>query len=331
MPWPWTRARPRTRLYIGSATRQMPWLHADASGRLLGAGIVADAEAQLGRELRALGLPTQQVTAVLGLAQAQLLQIDAPAVKPEEMKAAARWHVKDLVEGHIDDLTLDVLAVGGAEPRPNAQMFVVAARNETIRELSGRARAQGLSLSVIDIAETAQRNLLTAAVEAAGLGQRAAAALVRHGSHGLLTICAGGELYFTRRLEWDEAGLQASAAPADLPLPSDFENLDFVDYGAAQADPTDPGAPRLVLELQRSFDVWERSWPDLPLAGLWVDAGESTGLLVGRLGEALALRVHAIDPEPLFPGFAAAAPAPGDRAALLPLLGALRRSETRQL
>jgi len=333
MKWPRTKHRTDARLVIGSAANSTPWLQADAQGRLQRAGVLAGTEdpAEVARQVRALGLPVHEVIAVLALEEAQLLQIEAPAVKPEEMKAAARWRVKDLVDGHIDDLTLDVLTVGDTQPRANPQMFVVAARNELIRDLTTRTQAQGLALSVIDIAEMAQRNLLTALVDAAGLGQRAAAALVRHGRHCLLTICAGGELYFTRRLDWDADGLRATVAAAPAVVPADFENLDFIDYGAVQSSAADPGAPRLVIELQRSFDVWERTWPDLPLAGLWVDAGDSTDALVERLSQAIALRVTPIDVEPLFPGFAAAASTPADRAALLPLLGALRRREPRQL
>jgi MSHA biogenesis protein MshI len=333
MKWPWTKQRADARLVIGSGADRIAWLQADAEGRLQRAGVLpcAGDAADAARQLRALGLPTHDVTAVLALDEAQLLQIDAPAVKPEELKAAARWRVKDLVDGHIDDLTLDVLTVGDDPSRPNAQMFVVAARNELIRELTSRSQARGLTLSVVDVAEMAQRNLLSALVEAAGLGQRAAAALVRHGRHCLLTVCAGGELYFARRLDWDDAELREAAPALAATAPADFETLDFIDYGAEQAGPTDPGAPRLVIELQRSFDVWERTWPNLPLAGLWVDAGEATDALVERVSQAVALRVTPIDVEPLFPGFAAAAPTPPERAALLPLLGALRRHETRKL
>jgi hypothetical protein len=49
---------------------------------------------------------------VLGLSDYQLLQIDAPAVPADEMKAAARWQIKDKVDIPVEELTLDVLAVG---------------------------------------------------------------------------------------------------------------------------------------------------------------------------------------------------------------------------
>jgi MSHA biogenesis protein MshI len=209
-------------------------------------------------------------------------------------------------------------------------MFVVAARNALIRDLCERAQGAGLRLAVIDVAETVQRNLLSAAAEAEGLGDRATAALMRHGEHCLLTICAGGELYYARRLDWDEAGF-APAAPVPTSLPQAMEGLDFVDYGDG-ADTTDElGAPRLVIELQRSFDVWERTWPDLPLARLWLEAGEASAALMLQLEQSLGLPVARLEPERLFPGFDQASGSPEVRAAILPLLGALRRAETRRL
>jgi MSHA biogenesis protein MshI len=267
------------------------------------------------------------VAAVLGLPDAQLLQIDTPAVKPEEMKSAARWRIKDLVDARLDELTIDVMHVGDAQARSaNRQLFVVAARNALIQGLSRRLQSSGLTLSVIDVAETVQRNLLCAAADAAGLNGRATAALVRHGDQALLTICAQGELYYARRLDWDDNGLRpANPAPAELADAMDMAGLDFVDYGAADAAIDDVGAPRLVVEVQRSFDLWERSWPDLPLAGVWVHAGDATDLLIAQLAPALVVPVQALAPEALFPGYAEATTSPALRHATLPLLGALRR------
>lgn len=335
MRWPWQRRTSDGRLVIGRPGGDFAWLQADAGGRLVRGGLLrADGgdAAALAQRVRGIGLPAAPATAVLGLADAQLLQLEAPAVKPDELKAAARWKIKDLVDGHVDDLTIDVLHVGADADRARREIFVAAARNTLIRELSNQAEAMGLALAVVDIAETAQRNLQTAAAEAAGLAHRATAALVRHGEHCLLTIGAGGELYDSRRLAWDDAGLQATdaaAAPA-APMP-DLEGLDFIDYGAMSGPDADPGAPRLVLEVQRSFDVWERTWTELPLAALFVHAGDDTGALADRLAASLALPVAALDPQALFPGFDAVAPTAAERAALLPLLGALRRGPERAL
>jgi MSHA biogenesis protein MshI len=107
----------------------------------------------------------------------------------------------------------------------------------------------------------------------------------------------------------------------------------FVDYGAelpiaaVEVDESD----QLLVELQRSFDVWERTWRDLPLARLYVEFGDDDAGWTAQLGEVLALPVERLDPEALLPGFAAAAAEPGARLALLPLAGALLRRENRTL
>ncbi len=328
--WPWRRTPREGTAVIAALPGALAWVHADAAlgrpGAVRGCGVVprdVAAPPELARRLRALGLPAQATLAVLPLHDSQTLQIEAPTVPPDELRAAARWRVKDLVDGRLDDLMIDVMAVGDDRHRPQRHLFVVAARTATVRDVVGLAQAAGVQLGVIDVAETAQRNLQSAVADAAGLAGRATAALVRHGDQLLLTICAGGELFYARRLEWNSAVPQASPA---APPPLD-DGFDIVDYGSAAAF-DDGGTPRLVIELQRSFDVFERSYADLPLAGLWVQAGDDTDALVQRLRPALGLRVDVLAPEALFPGFEAAAPEV--RAAVLPLLGTLLRAETRR-
>jgi MSHA biogenesis protein MshI len=339
------------RLAVMYSTEQFIYAQADVDGRLLRCGQLArgsDTPAAFARQVQALGLPGQQVSAVLPLSQAQLLQVEAPAVKPEEMKAAARWRIKDQVEGRLDDAIIDVMFVGDDKPRLHRQLFVAAARGSAIRELSERSQAAGLAVTVIDIAETTQRNLQAAQAVRDGLAERATAALVQHGEQCLLTMCVAGELYYTRRLDWDalavpgstaSPGVIAAAALATAAKPVvALETLDFIDYGA-EPDATPgsngsehiDGAPRLVVELQRSFDVWERSWPDLPLARLWVQVGELSPRLSALLTRELGQAVGVLDIDATFPELAACAPDPTLREALRPVLGLLLRTQTRRL
>ena len=81
--------------------------------------------------------------------------------------------------------------------------------------------------------------------------------------------------------------------------------------------------PPLVIELQRSLDLWERSWPDLPLAGLQLHAGERSEALATLMRGVLGLEVAVLDPARLFTGLERTSAA--ERSALLPLLGALLR------
>jgi len=333
--WPWQRALAGDRLVVCSSADSFAYVQADRPGRLRRCGVEvrgADTPADFARRLKALGLPARQVSAVLPLHDGQLLQVDAPAVKPDEMKAAARWRIKDLVDGRLDDLTIDVMMVGDANQRAHRQIFVAAAKNSVLRSVGELARGAGLDLAVIEVMETSQRNLQSAVAATDGLAERATAALLLHGSQCLLTVCARGELFYTRRLDWDGPAMTPAPRSAVVPMQT-LETADFIDYGAeADAGPADDGdAPRLVIELQRSFDVWERSWPDLPLAGLWLQVGEASPALAAALEQALGLRVQVLDAERVFPGLGGLAGTPAVAGAVLPLLGALLRVDTRQL
>lgn len=330
MKWPWQRDKSSGTLVFSSTDTGLAWARVDRAGAPLHCGFVArgdDSQADYLKRVREAVPAPHQATAVLPLPAAQWLRIDAPAVRPEELRAAARWHIKEYIEGPLDELTLDVMEVDTEPTRATKQLFVVAATQRVIRGTTELARGAGWDLGAIDVAETVQRNLQSAAVAAAGLGGRASAALMLHGTQCLLTFCADGELFDTRRLDWEGTG-ERHEAPAPATLGDDALDLDFVDYGAEDAaGPADDGhTPRIVIELQRSFDVWERSWPDRPLAGLWVEAGDETAALVALLRRALGLRVETLDATALFPGFVQACPDATQRQALLPLLGGLLRT-----
>lgn len=293
-----------------------------------------DSPQQLAKRVRALNLPGAEVITVLGLSDCQLLQIEAPAVPAEEMKAAARWQIRDKVDIPVEELTLDVLAVGDQRAQHRRQMFVAAARNAQVVELSAWMEAAGLQPSVFDITELAQRNLQCALAEQQGRGADASAALMVHGSRCLLTICANGELFYARRLDWNSQSLGDMPAPAPLAAPTQakthglltmaLEGVDIVDYGAEPDDASareSDSTTRLAIEVQRSLDAWDRSWPELPLQCLWVQAGDRTEALQGLLMRTLSLAVEGFDSSALF-----SAP-PASEPPLLMLLGGLLRDD----
>lgn len=338
--WPWTRPIPSDSLAISldGSTLVYAQVAAIAGGsrpllRRCGTLPVDTARPQeLAGRLRALGLPTQSVVALLQVPQCQLLQIDTPAVAPEELKAAARWRIKDLVDCHVDDLTIDVMHVGDGRAHGPKQAFVAATPNRVIQGVASLCEAAGLQLATIDIRETAQRNLQCALAQAGTQGDRAGALLMRHGEHCLLTICAQGELFYTRRFAWE--GALDTTAPAvsqslsqPIPLLEAGEMPDIVDYGVDLAVEDDSAeTPRIVIEVQRSLDLWERSWPGLPLHGVTVDAGESTAALAAVLARQLGQPVATLDPRPAFDGVMAACRGDTTLArTVLPLLGALLR------
>jgi len=359
MRWPFTSGA-GSAAALGGTPEQLAWLHADTAGagggrgpRGLRAGGLLERRADEGaaeftRRVRGLGLPARATSVLLPYAASQLLQIEAPKVAPDELKAAARWHVKDLVKERLDELTIDVMPVGDGREQRERQLFVAAARTDQIRARVELAAAAGIELAVVEVIETAQRNLQLALAEAEGLGGRtnganagnagnvATAALTRQGTQALLTICAAGELFYARRIEGIDARVEAplaAAARAEAALAEALESAAIVDYGAADADEAAAGedeAP-LVIELQRSLDVWERTWRELPVARLWIELGDDTASWLPRLQATLGVPVARLDAERVWPGFDRLAPTQEAREALLPLAGALLRHDDRTL
>lgn len=284
-----------------------------------------EAEAEdFARRLAGLGLKGQVALGMLRPGQYQMLQIEAPAVPPEELRTAARWQIRDMVSQHVDDLTLDVLKVGDERVRATGSLFVVAAPNAEIRALMQTAQALRCEIDVIDIQDLAQRNLQSALAHRLGITDRAHAAIVMASdSQALLTICAYDELFYSRRIDLGEGFLQAAwgsdAAPADaggdLTLSAPGQEADR--------------AQRLVVEIQRSLDLWDRTWPMLVLDRILVQAGDRTAELARWLGQELGQAVLPLDVAPLFPGFEGGTAQ--ERQLCWPLLGALLRHEDRKL
>jgi MSHA biogenesis protein MshI len=170
-----------------------------------------------------------------------------------------------------------------------------------------------------------------------------AALLICDESQAMLTISANEELFFTRRLDLPQGFLAmpwgsgtdavADAAPDAFTPVSEY----VPDYaggsasaGAASADQGDADrVQRFVVEVQRSLDLWDRTWSSMPLSGLRVYAGDRSTELADWWSREMGQTVSAIDVAAQFPGFDSMAIA--DQMYCLPLLGVLLRTETRKL
>jgi MSHA biogenesis protein MshI len=189
-----------------------------------------------------LRLEGHKCTTVLRAGEYQFLQVEAPDVPAAELKSAIRWKVKDMVDYRIDDATIDVLDIppaGAAAPRARP-VFAVAARNQLLQERIRELEGARVPLSVIDIQETAQRNL-AALYES---GERGLAFLHFGADAGLLTINYRAELYLARRIEVGAGELAADAPDA---------------AGAFE---------RVALEIQRTLDHFDRQFRHVAVAKL---------------------------------------------------------------
>ncbi|MBK6595228.1 MAG: hypothetical protein IPG23_22320 [Burkholderiales bacterium] len=297
------------------------------------------------RRLQTLGLKGGEVHVMLRPEQYQLLQIDAPPVVPDELRAAARFQIREMVNVHIDDITLDVMQVGDGQQKGSNHLFVVAAKNEIVREVIALGDALNWKIPVIDIQETAQRNLQSTLAKVDGRLERAdAALLISDESQAVLTISANEELFFTRRLDlpqgflamaWGDIQDTTDDVAPDAFTPVSEYVPDYANTGAT--GPVNSSAnmgdaervQRFLVEVQRSLDLWDRTWSSMPLSGLRVYAGQRSAEMAGWLGRELGQAVTAINLEAQFPGLQSVPMA--DQIYCLPLLGVLLRSETRKL
>ena len=362
MRWPWERQGSDEHLVVSWSGQTFAYVlarsRADGAYEVLKFGVErqgADSTPDLVPQLQGLGLKGFEARVMLRPEQYQLLQIDAPAVAPEELRSAARYQIREMLHAHVDDVTLDVMRVGDGQQKGQGHLFVVAATNAVVRGVLDLGDAMHWKLAVIDIQETAQRNLQSALAGREGRADRANAALVLvEGQQAVLTISANEELFYTRRFELPEgflagswghgsgaaSGLTGSFTPVNEYVP-DY-SLGGVSYGndytdtrtvspASVAGSTgdDDKAQRFLVEVQRSLDLWDRSWSSMPLNEVRVYAGERSEELAKWLAAQLGQTVQPMDVNALFPGFVGGAA--GDRALCLPLLGVLMRVESRKL
>ena len=156
--------------------------------------------AELQQAAKEYGLGRYRCATLLHPAEYQLLMVDAPNVPREELKAAIRWRVKDLLDYHIDDATMDVLDIPVEKDAPakSHYMYAVAAKNEIVQRQIAQFERADIALQVIDIPETAQRNI---AATLRNRPTRHRHADLRQRRRSVFTLSFEGELYLARRLD----------------------------------------------------------------------------------------------------------------------------------
>ncbi len=253
-----------------------------------------------------LGFDRYQCSTLLAPGDYQMLLVEAPNVPQAELKTAIRWRIKDMLEYHVDDATVDVLEVprNPAGGERGHSMYAITARNEVIQTCIGRFEAARIPLSVIDIQETSQRNV-AALFER---DERGLAMLYLGNDQGLLTINFRGELMFARRIE---AGMQALTA--------------------ASGDAREEQFQRILLELQRTFDHFDRQFNYVSIANLMLAPDpEETGLLE-YLAANLDIPVERVRLSGAIAFGSRAELAPGEQWRLFHLIGAALRHESKAM
>lgn len=183
-----------------------------------------------------------RATTLLNRDDYQLLLVEAPDVRPEELRAAVRWRIKDLISFHIDDAVIDVFEIPDQRHHNrNRMMYAVAARMRRVSEQAELLEDAGLAVDVVDIPEMAIRNLATLIPEEA----RGLAVIHMNDDDGIITLSRGGTLFLTRRFDTGARALSAAE-------PRDGDRL----------------CESVLLEVQRSLDYYESHFPHGPAVAL---------------------------------------------------------------
>ena len=197
----------------------------------------------------------------------QLQVMEAPEVPEAELRSAVRWRLKDVLDYPPDAATVDVITVPADPNAPTRgrSVYAVAARNEVIAERMTLFSEAKLTLKAIDIPEMAQRNM-AAMFE---MPQRALAMLNLAPERGLLTFTAGGELYLARSID-----------------------VGLTQLRSAEGGLRNQLLERVVLEVQRSLDHFDRQFSFLPVSKLVLAPLPEDLGLQSQLSESLYVEIE---------------------------------------
>lgn len=224
------------------------------------------------RLLRDANLGGAPVSAVVGADDYQLAQIQAPDVPENEMRAAARWRMGEVIDFPLDDATVDVFDVPERRDRTSRRMlFAVATRSDVPRAITTALHRGTDRVDVIDIPELCQRNLSSLLPQ----DDHGVAFVMLREDHAQLVLTRRGELFVARRFDYDTT----------LHFRPGMEN-----------DGKGVDANALALELQRSLDYYETHFDQPAITELVVAPAEAlTPKLAAEISALTGLRVHAFE------------------------------------
>ena len=186
-------------------------------------------------------LKSYACTTLLGNGEYNVTQLDAPQVPAEERREALRWALKETVNYPVDRACIELIdgqSDAASAGRP-AGVMVVSAAEQAVLSRVAPFEAAKISLDALDIPELAQRNV-AALLEDENRGL----AFLRIDESGLmLTLTFRGELIAVRRGE-----------------------MTSLQLNDGDEDQRRRVKERLVLEVQRSLDNFDRQYSHIPIS-----------------------------------------------------------------
>lgn len=225
--------------------------------------------------VRELGLAKAECVLTLSSTDYALFQVEKPNVPADELLAATKWRVRDLLSFPVEEAVIDAFEVPGMESRGRPpSLMVAAARRSELKLRVDAIKAAGLRPVGITIAEIALRKLAQRVV---GEAESLALLMVGH-SPGCLAVVQGGTLYVSRKIELD---------------PSDLRALSAGDEGRFQRE---RAFERLALEVQRTGDYFDSTYQRPPLRKVLLLVDDPALLAAGgSLRDLLGLEVLGFD------------------------------------
>jgi MSHA biogenesis protein MshI len=216
------------------------------------------------------------------------------------MREALRWKLRDVLPYAPEDAVIDFVRLAhGAEAGTAESLFVVAAPRRSVAQAVAPLMAAGADLQAVDIAEMAQRNLLSQLPGA----EEGRALLGLEESSALLTVVHQGALCLARRIQ----------NPRSM--------------GVEDEDP-EHVAMRIATQVQRSLEVVERQSGLAPVRTVWVGPHPYCALIARCIAEQTSLECVQLDLQAELRFAPAVAELPSERVCGAPVaIGAALRSE----
>ena len=224
----------------------------------------------LARLCIARGLRSFACTTLMGDGDYSVTPLDAPSVPLDERKEALRWALKEMVNYPVDSACIEVLEIprAGQPAGRAAGVLVVSATEQAVRARVAPFEAAKIRLAAVDIPELAQRN-----VAALFEDNHRGLALLRVDERGMmLTLSFCGELIAVRRGEMSTLQLNGGN-----------------DETRARV------RERLILELQRSLDNFDRQYSHIPISKVVLACYPQANGLLAALAESSYVPVHEMD------------------------------------
>lgn len=166
--------------------------------------------------------------------------IESPLVNPDEIKQAVHWRVAEMLDYSVDQAVIDSYPQPKSNRANRAQMLEVVSCNKALLDpLVSLCKQAGLRVKVVDIQETALRNLATLLPE----DQQGVAILHLQPAIGHVIIEKQGAVYLSRKFDFNYRYLTESGIDDEQQIQIEQNNL--------------------ALEIQRSFDYVENYF-DIP-------------------------------------------------------------------